>query len=122
MSFSNVWRDYNTQRHRRYRDIPKLIALSRGYLKEEQPAIYSLIEATERAEKLKELGLALLGEQFEAEKILSKHIRTTLVLCHHHHALLAKNAYMDLEHELRDADAHLHALHSLLIGSKSLRV
>ena len=50
MSFSNVWRDYNTQRHRRYRDIPKLIALSRGYLKEEQPAIYSLIEATERAE------------------------------------------------------------------------
>lgn len=122
MSFSNVWRDYNIQRERRYRDIPKLLKLSRGYLKHNERELYTLISTMERAEQLKDLGLALLGEQFEAEKLLSKEIRALIVHCRHHHALIAKNAYMDLEHELLDADAHLHAHHALLIGHHTMRL
>lgn len=122
MSFSNVWRDYNIQRERRFRYLPKLITVSRGYLKTHGREIYAITEQLERARQLKDLGLTLLGEQFEAEKKLSKEIRAFIVLCKHHPALLAKNTYMDLEHELLDADAHLHALHALLIGSHSLRI
>lgn len=121
MPFSHAWRDYNIQRQRRYRHIPKLIALARGYLKATPNDLYTLIEAAERAEQLRDVGLALLGEQFEAEKNLSRHIRTVVVHCHHHPALLAKNDYMDVEHELLDADAHLHALHTLIIGSRRAR-
>lgn len=120
MSFkttSNVWRDYNIQRDRRFRYLPKLIDVSRGYLKNNEREIFAITESAERCKQLKDLGLALLGEQFDAEKKLTKEIRSFIVLCRHHHALLAKNAYMDLEHELLDADAHMHALHSLLIGS-----
>lgn len=122
MSFSHVWRDYNTQRERRYRDIPKILKLSRAYVSDHQDEMYEIVELLERAKQLKALGLALLGEQFEAEKKLSKAVRGFIAHCHHHHALLIKNAYMDLEHELLDADAHLHALHSLLIGKHKLRV
>lgn len=122
MSFSNVWRDYNIQRERRYRDIPKLLKLSRGYLKQNEREVYALVTTMERAQQLKDLGLALLGEQFEAEKKLSKEIRAVIVHCRHHHALIAKNTYMDLEHELLDADAHLHAHHSLLIGHHTMRL
>lgn len=116
-SSSNVWRDYNIQRQRRYRFIPKLITVSRGYLKNNQREIYAITETAERCQQLKDLGFALLGEQFDAEKKLTKEIRALIVLCKDHPALLAKNAYMDIEHELFDADAHLHALHALLIGS-----
>ena len=122
MPFSNAWRDYNIQRQRRYTQIPKLIAVARGYLKTHEHELYKLVESTERARQLKNLGLALLGDQFEEEKKLSKEIRTVIVFCKHHPALLLKNAYMEIEHELLDADAHLHALHTLIIGSHKLRV
>ncbi len=121
MSFKNppnVWRDYNTQRERRYHYLPKLISVSRGYLKNNQREIFAITETVERCRQLKALGLALLGEQFDAEKKLTKEIRSFIILCKHHPALLAKNAYMDLEHELLDADAHMHALQALIIGSQ----
>lgn len=122
MSFSHVWRDYNTQRERRYREIPKLVKLARAYVDDHRDDMYELVELAERAKQLKALGLTLLGEQFEAEKQLSKATRKFIVHCHHHHALLLKNSYMDVEHELLDADAHLHALHSLLIGKRKMRI
>ncbi|MCX6780604.1 MAG: LemA family protein [Candidatus Magasanikbacteria bacterium] len=118
MPVSNVWRDYNIQRIRRYTSIPKLITVARSYLKNYSSELYALISTLERAQQLQELGLALLGEQFEAEKKLSHEVRSLIVACHHHHALIAKTNFMDLEHDLLDADAHLHALNGLLIGNK----
>ncbi len=122
MSFSTVWRDYNTQRDRRYGVIPKLLALCGGYLKDKQKELLAITETLERASKLKEFGFALVGEQFESEKQLSKEIRALLVHCHYHHALLAKNAYTDIEHDLLDADAHMHALQSLIVGYHRRRI
>jgi hypothetical protein len=117
----NVWNDYNTQRDRRYRYIPKLIAVSQSYLKNHSREIYRITETIERSKQLGRMGFALLGEQFETEKKLSHEIRGIIALCKHHHALLLKNSYMDVEHELLDADAHMHALTALLIGSHKQR-
>lgn len=115
MSFSTAWRDYNTQRGRRYRDVPKLITLGRGFVSEEK-ACHTLTETTERCRQLKEFGFALIGEQFQAERELGAAVRAFLVRCHHHHALTMQTTFTDLEHELLDAEAHLHALHSIIVG------
>ncbi len=114
---SNVWRDYNIQRQRRHDYIPKLIAVAQPYLRNHEREMYAITETAERSKQFKKMGVALLGEQFETEKKLSREIRGIIALCKHHHALLLKNTYMDIEHELLDADAHIHGLSSILIGS-----
>lgn len=116
MSFSTVWRDYNTQRQRRYQLIPQLTHLARGYVRDQEKQLFTLTETLERARKLQEFGFALVGEQFDEEKKLSKEIRSFLIHCHYHHALLLKDVYRDMEHDLLDAEAHMHALQGLIVG------
>ncbi len=118
MPFSAVWRDYNIQRERRYKVAPKLMHLAWGYLAEYQKEMLQLTEDLERAHQLKEFGFTLVGEQFEAEKKLSKDLRQLLIKCHHHHALILKDVFREHEHDLLDAEAHLHVLQGLVIGTK----
>lgn len=113
---SMAWQDYNTQRERRYHLIPKLIRISRAYLKESERPVSTLTAAHERARQMKEFGFSLIGEQFEAEKDLTKAVRAFLIQCHHHHALLARTDFCEIHHDLIDAEAHLSALSSIIIG------
>ena len=117
MSFSTVWHDYNIQRTRRYDLVPKLLAVARPFLHDtKEKEISRLVETAERAKKMQEFGFALIGEQFEEEKNLGKELRSFLTNCHHHHALLLKNSYRDIENDLLDAEAHIHAHQGLIIG------
>ena len=117
MSFSAVWRDYNTQRDRRYHVCPKLIKLAWGYLPNYRKEMLLITESLERARQLKTFGFTLVGQQFDAEKQLSKDIRALMVHCHHHHALILKDAFREQEHDLLDAEAHMHVLQQLVVGT-----
>lgn len=119
MSLSTLWRDYNTQRHRRYRAMARLIALGRPYLSQRRLALTPFEETAARAQELSKFGLALLGEQFDAEKKLSRDIRTLVGECKHFHTLILKDSYRELEHDLLDADMHLHVLGELIVGHRA---
>lgn len=116
MSFPTTWRDYNTQRARRYRLVPRLIACARPFTTDHSQLAYQIREGLERSRQLQAFGLTLLSEQFDQEKKLSKEIRAFLIRCHSHHALIAKNNFQELQHELLDAEAHLNTLASLITG------
>jgi hypothetical protein len=78
----------------------------------------ALTESLERARQLKAFGFTLIGQQFDAEKQLSKDIRALLIQCHHYHAMILKDVFREHEHDLLDAEAHLHVLQQLVIGTK----
>ena len=122
MPFSHLWRDYNTQRDRRLHLIPKLILVSQSYVHTQKNQVTELHEAGEHARQMKEFGFALIGEQFAAEKNFSKQIRSFLIACHHHPALIAKISFHDIEHELLDAEAQMHMLHTFIIGTERRRL
>lgn len=116
MSAPSVWHEFTTQRLRRYHLVPKLLRLARGYLAKEEKIVLDLTARLDRARHLQSLGLILLGEQMEAEKNFTREVHTLLVCCQHHHSLILKNDFCDLQHELLDAEAHLTALQGLLVG------
>lgn len=116
MSFPTLWRDYNTQRQRRYRAIERLVHLARPFLDTRRVPTTPFNESATRAQELSQFGLALLGEQFDAEKKLSRNARKLISECRHFHTLTLKDTYQELEHDLLDADMHLHVLGELIVG------
>ncbi len=96
--------------------MARLIGLARPYLDERRILTTPFAACATRAEELSQFGLALLGEQFDAEKKLSREARALITACRHHHPLIIKDSYRELEHDLLDADMHLHVLGELIAG------
>ena len=99
-----AWSDIEVQMKRRYDLIPNLVETVKGYVKHEEGTLTKVIEARNKA-----MGATTSAEHAQAENMLSGTLKSLFALSEAYPDLKANQGFLDLQHELRDAEDKIQA-------------
>ena len=94
-----AWSDIEVQLKRRYDLIPNLIETVKGYASHEAGTLQKVVEARNMA-----MGAKTGAEHAQAENMLSGTLKSLFALSESYPDLKANQQFLDLQHELRDAE------------------
>ncbi len=94
-----AWSDIDVQLKRRYDLIPNLVESVKGYAAHEKDALEAVVNARAKA-----MGAQSPAERAQAENMLSGTLKSLFALSEAYPDLKANQNFLDLQHELRDAE------------------
>ncbi|MBN1783912.1 MAG: LemA family protein [Alphaproteobacteria bacterium] len=103
--FQEAWSDIETQMKRRYNLIPNLMETVKGYAKHEKETLDAVVKA--RTAAMSATGTP--NEQAEAENMLQSTLKSIFALSESYPDLKANANFIDLQHELTDAEDKIQA-------------
>jgi len=99
-----AWSDIDVQLKRRYNLIPNLVETVKGYATHEKEIFQKVADARARA-----MGAEGVNEKQEAEKGLSKALKSLFAVSENYPDLKASNNFLELQRELRDTEDKIQA-------------
>jgi len=99
-----AWSDIEVQLKRRYDLIPNLVSTVKGYATHESAAFENVTKARAAA-----MGAQTPGAHAEAENMLSQTLKSLFAVSEAYPDLKANQNFLDLQHELRDAEDKIQA-------------
>lgn len=99
-----AWSDIEVQLKRRYDLIPNLVSAVKGYAAHEASAFENVTKARSAA-----MGAQTPGEHAAAENMLSGTLKSLFAISEAYPDLKANQNFLDLQHELRDAEDKIQA-------------
>jgi LemA protein len=94
-----AWSDIEVQLKRRYDLIPNLVESVKGYAGHEKGALEAVVNARAKA-----MGATTPAEHAQAENMLTGTLKSLFALSEAYPDLKANQNFLDLQHELRDAE------------------
>lgn len=94
-----AWSDIEVQLKRRYDLIPNLISTVKGYASHESGLFEKVTQARSAA-----MGATTPGQHAAAENMLSGTLKSLFAVAENYPDLKANQSFLDLQHELRDAE------------------
>lgn len=99
-----AWSDIDVQLKRRYDLIPNLIETVKGYVTHERETLEAVTKARTMA-----MGAQDVGEQAEAENMLSGALKSLFAVSENYPDLKANENFMELQRELTDTENKIQA-------------
>jgi len=99
-----AWSDIEVQLKRRYDLIPNLVSTVKGYATHESSAFENVTKARAAA-----MGAQSPAEHAAAENMLSSTLKSLFAISEAYPELKANQNFLDLQHELRDAEDKIQA-------------
>ena len=99
-----AWSDIEVQLKRRYDLIPNLVSTVKGYATHESSAFENVTKARSAA-----MGAQTPAEHAAAENMLSSTLKSLFAISEAYPDLKANQNFLDLQHELRDAEDKIQA-------------
>jgi LemA protein len=99
-----AWSDIEVQLKRRYDLIPNLVNTVKGYASHESTVFEKVTEARTTA-----MGAHTLPEHAKAENMLTSTLKSLFAVSENYPALQASQNFLELQHELRDAEDKIQA-------------
>jgi len=99
-----AWSDIEVQLKRRYDLIPNLVSTVKGYATHESSAFENVTKARAAA-----MGAQTPAEHAAAENMLSSTLKSLFAISEAYPELKANQNFLDLQHELRDAEDKIQA-------------
>jgi len=99
-----AWSDIEVQLKRRYDLIPNLVNTVKGYATHESSAFENVTKARSAA-----MGAQTPAEHAQAENMLSSTLKSLFAISEAYPDLKANQNFLDLQHELRDAEDKIQA-------------
>lgn len=94
-----AWSDVEVQMQRRYNLIPNLVSTVQAYMKHEASTLEKVTAARNAA-----MGASTLPQHAAAENMLSGALKSLFAVAEQYPDLKANQNFLDLQHELRDAE------------------
>lgn len=107
-----AWSDISVQMKRRYDLIPNLVNTVKGYATHEASVFENVTAARTAA-----MGANTLQEHAEKEAALTSTLKTLFAVSENYPALQAAQNFLDLQHELRDAEDKIQAARRFYNGN-----
>lgn len=99
-----AWSDIEVQMKRRYDLIPNLVNAVKGYASHESNVFENVTAARSSA-----MGAHTLPEHAQAENMLTNTLKSLFAVSENYPALQASQNFLQLQHELRDAEDKIQA-------------
>lgn len=94
-----AWADIDVQLKRRYDLIPNLLETVKGYAAHEKGVMEEVTKARTAA-----MGAQSMGDHSQAENMLTDALKSLFAVAENYPDLKANQNFLDLQHELRDAE------------------
>lgn len=94
-----AWSDIDVQLKRRYDLIPNLLETVKGYAAHEKGVLEEVTKARTAA-----MGAQSMGDHSKAENMLTGALKSLFAVAENYPDLKANQNFLDLQHELRDAE------------------
>ena len=107
-----AWSDIEVQMKRRYDLIPNLVNVVKGYAAHESSVFENVTAARAAA-----MGARTLDEHAKAENQLSSTLKTLFAVSENYPSLQASQNFLDLQHELTDAEDKIQAARRFYNGN-----
>jgi LemA protein len=107
-----AWSDIEVQMKRRYDLIPNLINTVKGYATHEASVFEQVTKARASA-----MGAQTLEEHAQAEGMLTNTLKSLFAVSENYPALQASQNFLELQHELRDAEDKIQAARRFYNGN-----
>ncbi|MEK7452526.1 MAG: LemA family protein [Patescibacteria group bacterium] len=107
-----AWSDINVQLKRRYDLIPNLINTVKGYASHESSVFENVTKARSAA-----MGAHTMGEHAQAENMLTNTLKSLFAVAESYPALQASQNFLELQHELTDAEDKIQAARRFYNGN-----
>lgn len=107
-----AWSDILVQMKRRYDLIPNLVNTVKGYASHESSVFENVTNARAAA-----MGASTLEEHAKAESALTGTLKTLFAVSENYPALQASQNFLELQHELRDAEDKIQAARRFYNGN-----
>ena len=98
----NAWHQIDVQLRRRYDLIPNLVETVKGYMAHERETLESVTEARARC-----IGAGTVGEQGQAENMLTGALRTLFAVAENYPDLKANQNFLMLQEELAGTEGKI---------------